>query len=305
MAADLQVSGGDTSVNVTVALRDSTTGQLKTGIAYGSVTYSYIRDGAASGATGTCITATKGTYADHGWVETDYAGLYQFGIPDAALAAGANGATVKLTASGCIDKTYRVLISPPATITVVVSDTGDESTIREIVSATLATTVKIDTAMEADGANYKFTAAALAEAGGGGSTDASEFTGAFSAEVLANAPTGATVIVTRTTVEASPELSIEVDRNYASSAAIPAEESQTGKSHKLSVYAKRGDTTALWSLGDANRVVSADGLTVTFSILGTSIATAGAYYYELANITNDKLICAGPFTVVNRGDTKA
>jgi hypothetical protein len=94
---------GTTSYIATVKLRSATTGQLLTGVAYGSVTYSYWRDGAASGATGTCVSATKGAYTDHGWVETDYAGVYQFGVPNAVLAAGVSGAVVKLSASGAID----------------------------------------------------------------------------------------------------------------------------------------------------------------------------------------------------------
>ncbi len=94
---------GTTSYNVTVPLRSSTTGQLVTGKVYGGVTYSYWRDGASAGATATAITASKGTWASAGFVETDYAGLYQFGIPNACLLTGATGCKVKLVVADCID----------------------------------------------------------------------------------------------------------------------------------------------------------------------------------------------------------
>lgn len=102
---------GTVGRNVTVALRSATTGQLVTGKVYGDVTYSYWRDGAAAGGTGTAITATKGTWASAGFVETDYAGMYQFGIPNACLAAGADGCKIKLSASGCIDAVVDVQLT--------------------------------------------------------------------------------------------------------------------------------------------------------------------------------------------------
>ena len=70
---------GSTGHNVTVALRDSTTGQLKTGVVFGGVTASYNRDGAASATSVTMVSGTLGTFTSGGWVETSTAGLYQFG----------------------------------------------------------------------------------------------------------------------------------------------------------------------------------------------------------------------------------
>ena len=96
---------------VEMTLRDSSTGQMKTGVAYGSVTYSYIREGDnANKGTGTCVTATKDVYSDHGWVETDIAGVYQFGVPQAALASGKNAVSIKLSATGALDVFKRILI---------------------------------------------------------------------------------------------------------------------------------------------------------------------------------------------------
>ena len=103
MAVQRIVPIATTSYNVTVALRSSTTGQLVTGKVFGDVVFSYWRDGAAAGATGTCITTTKGTWASAGWVETDYAGLYQFGVPNACLLTGATGCKIKLVVADCID----------------------------------------------------------------------------------------------------------------------------------------------------------------------------------------------------------
>jgi len=96
-----------------VMMRSATTGMGLTGLPYGDVTYGYWREGAATGANGTCVTMTKGTYADHGWVEVDgtnLPGVYQFGVPDAALATGANAVTVVLKATGAIDSRLRIVL---------------------------------------------------------------------------------------------------------------------------------------------------------------------------------------------------
>ena len=110
---EIQVAGAANSKILEVMVRDSTTGMGKTGLAYGGVTYGYWREGAATGANGTCVTMTKGTYTDHGWIEVDATnqpGVYQFGVPDAALATGVKAVTISLKASGIIDKVMRILI---------------------------------------------------------------------------------------------------------------------------------------------------------------------------------------------------
>lgn len=100
---------GATSQLITVALRDSTTGQLKTGVAFGSVTVKYHRQG-ASPSTVSVVTMTAGTWTSGGWVETSDAGIYQFGVPDAALATGAEAATLKFVVSGAFDKVVPVVL---------------------------------------------------------------------------------------------------------------------------------------------------------------------------------------------------
>jgi len=109
---DLVIGAVANSKILEVTLRDSTTGQFKGSVAYGSVTYYYIREGDdANKATGTCVDMTLDTYTDHGWKETGIVGVYQFGIPQAALASGKNAVTIKLTASGAIDVKIRILIT--------------------------------------------------------------------------------------------------------------------------------------------------------------------------------------------------
>jgi hypothetical protein len=109
---DIVIGAAANSKIVEVMLRDSSTGQAKTGVVYGSVAYSYIREGSdATKATGTCVAMVLDTYTDHGWIETGIAGVYQFGIPQAALAAGKNAVTLKLVVSGVLDVKLRILIA--------------------------------------------------------------------------------------------------------------------------------------------------------------------------------------------------
>ena len=110
MAYDQIYAAGATSQMIEVALRSSSTGQLLTGVAYGSITAKYIREGAASQTTVSVVTMTQGTFASGGWVETGIAGVYQFGIPNAAIAAGAKAVTLVFSASGAIDVVKRVVL---------------------------------------------------------------------------------------------------------------------------------------------------------------------------------------------------
>jgi hypothetical protein len=112
MAYDDMVFGqAANSKIIEIMLRDSTTGQAKASVAYGSVAYSYIREGTNSTVvTGTCVDMTLDAYTDHGWKETSIAGIYQFCVPQAALATGKNACTIKLVASGAIDVCKRILI---------------------------------------------------------------------------------------------------------------------------------------------------------------------------------------------------
>jgi len=114
-AQDIKLDGA-TSQIIEVMIRDSTTGQGKTGIAFGSVTGRYIRQGAASATTITMATATMGTFTSGGWVEVDSTncpGRYQLGVPNAAIAAGVDATTITFKISGAIDKDAILLLTPP------------------------------------------------------------------------------------------------------------------------------------------------------------------------------------------------
>lgn len=116
MAYDQVFPTDSTSKLIEVMVRDSTTGMGKTGLAYGSVTFAYWREGAASGVNDTCVDMTLGVWTTKGWKEVDSTnqkGVYQFGIPDAALATGVDAVTINFQASGMIDKAVRVLLSSP------------------------------------------------------------------------------------------------------------------------------------------------------------------------------------------------
>jgi|GEM_PF-3102055 len=114
-AQDIKLDGA-TSQIIEVMIRDSTTGQGKTGIAFGSVTGRYIRQGAATATTITMATATLGTFTSGGWIEIDAAncpGMYQAGIVNASIAAGVGATTLTFKISGAIDKTVVLLLTPP------------------------------------------------------------------------------------------------------------------------------------------------------------------------------------------------
>jgi hypothetical protein len=98
-----KILAGTTSFAVKVFVQDttSTTGAGLTGLVYNSagLTAYYIRNGASSPTAITLATATVGTWTSGGFVEVSAAnlpGVYELGIPDAALAAGAVGCVLML-----------------------------------------------------------------------------------------------------------------------------------------------------------------------------------------------------------------
>ena len=100
----ITVPAGTTSKIIEFPVYDSssTTGALLTGLTYnsGSLTAYYDRVGVAGAATAMSLaTMTKGTWATLGFVAVDgtnMPGVYQLGVPDAALAAGATQVTIHL-----------------------------------------------------------------------------------------------------------------------------------------------------------------------------------------------------------------
>ena len=111
MSFDHTIQKGTTSKIIEVMIRDSADGSGADGIAFGSVTASYTREGS----TRTAITLASGTagdsYSSGKWCEVDATnckGVYQLHIPDAALATGVDAVTISLQASGVIDKQGKV-----------------------------------------------------------------------------------------------------------------------------------------------------------------------------------------------------
>lgn len=101
--AKLQLKAGTTSKDINIFAQDSSvaTGAGLTGLVFnsGSLTAYYHRQGAASAVAITLATKTVGTWATGGFVVVDgtnMPGLYELGIPDAALAAGAAWAIIML-----------------------------------------------------------------------------------------------------------------------------------------------------------------------------------------------------------------
>lgn len=96
---ELIVQQGATSVRAQVFIADSTvtTGAGKTGVAFGSVTLSYFRDGDTATTNTTCVTAALGTWTSFGWKEidsTNMPGWYEVGIPNAVFANTVRAASV-------------------------------------------------------------------------------------------------------------------------------------------------------------------------------------------------------------------
>ncbi len=99
----LSIKAGTTSKMVDIFVQDSssTTGQGLTGLAYnsGSLTAYYHRDTDSSATAITLATMTVGTWASGGFKEvssTNMPGVYQLGIPNAAIASGATSVVIML-----------------------------------------------------------------------------------------------------------------------------------------------------------------------------------------------------------------
>lgn len=89
-----------------IVFRDSMTGLGKTGIAFGDVTGSYVRQRSARvSITMASLAAATTAWTSGGWFEidaTNMPGLYRFDVPDNAFAAGADQVVVSAKATGAI-----------------------------------------------------------------------------------------------------------------------------------------------------------------------------------------------------------
>ncbi len=105
--AKLDILAGTTSKTIDVFLPDSasTTGAGKTGLVYNTsgLTCYYLREGAASTVAMTLVTMTVGTWTSLGFKEidaTNMPGMYQIGVPNAAIAAGAKSVKLYIIGTG-------------------------------------------------------------------------------------------------------------------------------------------------------------------------------------------------------------
>jgi hypothetical protein len=111
-----RILAGSTSVRLQVFLRDNSVAydKGKTGLAYNtaSLTAYYFRDGATSATAITLVTATLGTWASGGFIVVDgtnMPGLYEIGIPNAAIASGAKWVTIEIKgASGLVEEVIHI-----------------------------------------------------------------------------------------------------------------------------------------------------------------------------------------------------
>jgi len=97
----LEIKKGTTSKLVEIFISDSssTTGAGLAGVLYSDITAYYYRSGAASATAITLATMTLGTWVSGGFIEldaTNMPGRYQLGVPDAALATGADQVGIDL-----------------------------------------------------------------------------------------------------------------------------------------------------------------------------------------------------------------
>jgi hypothetical protein len=98
------VRAGSTSVSLTVVLRKTTDSTELAGVAYGSVTASYRRQGQASAVIPTsALSAITAAWTAGGWFEADAVnrpGEYRLDVPDAAFATGADHVTIAVKVAG-------------------------------------------------------------------------------------------------------------------------------------------------------------------------------------------------------------
>jgi len=88
------VRAGSTSVSLPVTLKAQSTGAAQTGIAFGSATAYYLRQGGTPTViTLSALAAIDSVFNAGGWKEADAThmpGLYRLDVPDAAFASGAD-----------------------------------------------------------------------------------------------------------------------------------------------------------------------------------------------------------------------
>ena len=113
------------------------------------------------------------------------------------------------------------------------------------------------------------------------------------AAAIAGAPTSTiTYSVSTSSTGLAPRVDVTLYQNRAiPSTTITAATSQTGKDHQLIVFDKRTPTTVAWSLDNTHFTIN--GTSVTFADGDTNTKTAGDWWYQIVNTTDDLVICEG------------
>lgn len=106
------VKKGTTSYLLEVSIRSATTGQLLTGLVAADMTIKYQRQGAVAYVNVTPQTGTLGTWASGSWVESA-PGIYQFGVPDAALVAGVDSVIITFKSTNSLDASALIYLTSP------------------------------------------------------------------------------------------------------------------------------------------------------------------------------------------------
>jgi hypothetical protein len=104
------VKKGTTSYMLEITIRSKTTGQLLTGLTSADMTIEYQRQGAAAHVSVSPVAGTLGTWASGSWVE-NVPGVYQFGVPNAALISGADFVVIIFTSSNSLDAVATVYLT--------------------------------------------------------------------------------------------------------------------------------------------------------------------------------------------------
>lgn len=111
MAFDHTIKKSTTSKIIEIVLRDSSTGQGKTGLATGDMSGAYVREGGTHFSLSFSAGSAGDSYSSGKWAEVDSTnmpGVYQFHLPNALLATGADAVTVRFGATGVLDKIVRI-----------------------------------------------------------------------------------------------------------------------------------------------------------------------------------------------------
>jgi hypothetical protein len=110
--ADHYRQAGSTSNFLSVKMRNSTTGNLLSGIISSGVYIYGQRTGKSTQESlGSVVGGTLGTFASNSWVETPVSGIYQYCIPNVTVIIGAPSVDFKFSASGAIDASEHVVLT--------------------------------------------------------------------------------------------------------------------------------------------------------------------------------------------------